>query len=282
MVNHFTFHDTRLLLISKATSSFGLHQTNVWTCTIYKLVDLLLCLSSYEDLLYEDCCWVGRIRITSIFQIALFYASHLINISFESRITRMSISKNDFSILTTNLHLWVTNEILIFYVYQSEGLISWEKRPHHHSQFSSTSSIIEVPPMHNVEAPPALFIQFHKKNWMNLPIFLHNGGTHTPHFQILRFEWCRFFWLLLLLGRSLRNKLLVPLASEQKWAKLERLHVTSKSWLYVRVTVENYANKLNYSSAYYQLSLTPMRLDGGKQKYAYHGKCMLCYIHRCN
>ena len=90
---------------------------------------------------------------------------------------------------------------------------------------------------------------------MNLPIFLHNGGTHTPHFQILRFEWCRFFWLLLLLERSLRNKLLVPLASEQKWAKLERLHVTSKSWLYVRVTVENYANKLNYSSACYQLSL---------------------------
>ena len=157
-----------------------------------------------------------------------------------------------------------------------------EKRPHHHSELSSTSSIIKVPPMHNVEAPPALFIQFHKKNWMNLPIFLHNGGTHTPHFQILRFEWCRFFWLLLLLGRSLRNKLLVPLASEQKWAKLERLHVTSKSWLYVRVTVENYANKLNYSSAYYQLSLTPMRLDGGKQKYAYHGKCMLCYIHRCD
>ena len=161
MVNHFTFHDTRLLLISKATSSFGLHQTNVWTCTIYKLVDLLLCLSSYEDLLYEDCCWVGR--KTSIFQIALFYASHLIDISFESCITRMSISRNDFSILTTSLHLWVTNENLIFLVYQSEGLISWKKRPHHHSELSSTSSIIKVPPMHNVEAPPALFIQFHKK-----------------------------------------------------------------------------------------------------------------------
>ena len=38
-----------------------------------------------------------------------------------------------------------------------------KKRPHHHSEFSSTSSIIKVPPMHNVEAPPALFIQFHKK-----------------------------------------------------------------------------------------------------------------------
>ena len=99
----------------------------------------------------------------SIFQIALFYASHLINISFESCITRMSISRNDFSILTTSLHLWVTNENLIFHVYQSEGLISWKKRPHHHSELSSTSSIIKVPPMHNVEAPPALFIQFHKK-----------------------------------------------------------------------------------------------------------------------
>ena len=175
MVNHFTFHDTRLLLISKATSSFGLHQTNVWTCTIYKLVDLLLCLSSYEDLLYEDCCWVGR--ITSIFQIALFYASHLINISFESCITRMSISRNDFSILTTSLHLWVTNENLIFLVYQSEGLISWKKRPHHHSELSSTSSIIKVPPMHNVEAPPALFIQFHKK--LNEPANLLAQWWHT-------------------------------------------------------------------------------------------------------